>query len=463
VTTPRSLRIRLTATFVGVGAVLVTAGSAGTVWLLHRAVWDPLDTALHEQAVGLGLLRETQDDVEQVEARNDDEAADLTAAVARLGVEHDLGAGKFVLVTSTAGRPVLSAGHPPASLDLAELRTMSATAHFLRDGSALYRIVALQIPDFGVIVVGVRAERYVRALRRALVGLAVGAVAMLGGIGLLAWSITTRATREIDALTDELEGLEADALSRRLGPRSTAEVARLADALNRLLARLELAVKRLRRFTTDAAHELRSPLAALRAHLDVALARPPSLDAYRNGLLDASEQTERLAVLAEHLLTLSAIESGEQPITNLVDVGPLASEVAEFLDAVAQEQGRAFTVQLDPLAVVRGEPLLLKRLILNLLGNAFTHTAHGVAIHLEVRRGTSGVVLQVRDAGRGIDPIDQKVLFERFAPRRIAAAGAGLGLAICREIVARHHGTIDLESAVDQGTTVTVRFPAVGD
>jgi signal transduction histidine kinase len=461
VTDTRSLRVRLTATFVGIGAVLVAAGSAGTAWLLHRAVWDPLDTALHQQAVGLGLLRETDEGAEAAEGHDEDEADDLAAAVKRLGAEHDLGAGKFVVITSTAGRRIVSSGHPPSILKSVDMGAMNESARFIHNGPLLYRAVAHRIPDFGVIMVGVRAERYIGVLRRAFLALGAGAIAMLAGIGLLAWSITARATNEIDALTNELEGLAADSMARRLEPRSTTEVARLAEALNRLLARLDLAVKRLHRFTADAAHELRTPLAALRAHLDVALARAPSIDAYRNGLLDASEQTERLAALAEDLLTLSAIESADLTAADAVDVGALANEVAEFLEAVAEEQRREFTVLMDSPATVRGDALLLKRLLLNLLGNAFAHTPHGTPVRLIVRRVDSGVEVTVRDHGPGISPDVRQVLFERFASRRTGAAGAGLGLAICREIVARHNGAIALESAVDQGTTVTVRLPAL--
>jgi signal transduction histidine kinase len=237
------------------------------------------------------------------------------------------------------------------------------------------------------------------------------------------------------------------------------EVARLTDALNRLLARLELAQRRLQRFTADAAHELRTPLAALRATLDIAVARPPSLEGDRNALLDAVEQGERLGLIAEDLLTLSAIESADPPTPTSVNLGSVAIEIAEFLDPVAQEQQRQFVVEVDGSAVVQGEEPLLRRLLLNLLGNAFTHTTHGVPVHLAVQRSDGEVELVVRDRGAGIAPSNQRLLFDRFATQR-RGGGAGLGLAICREIVVRHRGSIALEST-PQGTTVTVRLPAL--
>lgn len=451
-----SLRVRLAVTFVGLAAVLVAAGYFGTTWLLQRAVWEPLDAALKEEASALDLVVES--DEGDLDSSADEGIDDLAAAVRRLGNERDLGAAKFVAVISTAGRTVATAGKRPATIPLEEIPAQGEGLRFVEDGPRLHRVITHRIERVGWAVISVRVDRQMRALNRASIALGGGAVAMLCAIGFVAWAITTKATREIEAITRELEALENASAAGRVQPRQTAEVARLAEALNRLLARLELASTRLQRFTADAAHELRTPVAALRAHLDVALARPPSIEGYRDGLLDAVEQTERLAVLANDLLTLCAVESEDALHTSRVDVGALAEEVAAFLEGVAQEQRRAFTIVVDRETVVVGEATLLKRLLLNLLGNAFRHTANGVPVQLEVRRGGAEVVVSIRDEGRGISKADQEILFERFALRR-RSSGVGLGLAICREIVARHHGTIAIASELGHGTTVTVHLP----
>ncbi len=460
-----SLRVRLTMTFVTVGFVLVAAGYAGTAWLLKRAVWHPLDAALLEEASAVELFQETEADDDanagmgpRVRTPKDD-ADDIAAAAARLAGERDLGPSKFVFVLSPAGHVIAAAGQPPNGISALLAGPVEAARFVVADGSP-YRIAGYRMREGGSVLIGVRVDRQMRTLHRALAILAIGALGMLAGVGVLAWSITTRATREIEDVAGELEGLEADALARRIEPRTTTEVARLTDALNRLLARLELAQRRLQRFTADAAHEIRTPLAALRATLDVAVARHPSVAGDRNALLDAIEQAERLSVLAEDLLTLSTIESADLPTPDSVNMAGLASEVAGFLEPVAQEQKRQFEVEVDDGTGVLGEAALLRRLLLNLLGNAFTHTPHGVAVSLSVRRGDGEVVLVVRDRGRGIAPADPPLLFERFGRHR-SGGGAGLGLAICREIVVRHRGTIALDSG-PQGTMVTVRLPAAG-
>jgi signal transduction histidine kinase len=290
-------------------------------------------------------------------------------------------------------------------------------------------------------------------------------VLLLASLAVLAWAITSRATAELARLAAELETVEAGSLDRRLAPRRTVEVDRLAAVLNRLLARLESAVGHLRRFTADAAHELRTPVAALRAHLEVALARARTPEAYQDGLIDALEQTERLGRLAADLLTLSAVEAGTtggETRDEIVRLDRLAREVAEFLEPVAQEQGRPFLCEAEHAVAVRGAPELLKRLVLNLVDNAFRHTPVAAPVHLCVR-GEDGLArIEVRDGGPGIVAADVPGVFERFRRGRSATAGTGLGLALCREIAARHRGQIALDSAPGSGTTVTVTLALAG-
>ncbi len=457
---PRSLRVRLIATFVGLGSLLVVVAAIGVSSLLGLAVWRPLDAALEEEAVGLGLILRA-DDVEppHEEWPPDDGADDLVAAVAQIGLERDLGPAKFVSVvdhhgTSMTTHGKLPDGFTPVPTD-GDGRSRAA---FLSDGEHVYRVVHHPIPDGGWIAIGVRTDRQVQSLARARLALGLGAVAFVVVLGAIAWQITTRATSEIDVMAAELEALEADSLHRRVTQRDTTEVDRLAAALNRMLARLDRAVSQLRRFTADAAHELRTPLAALRAHIEGALAAKVSVDNYRNGLLDALEQTERLSLLSEDLLTLSAVESAESLADEEVDLASLAREVCEFLQPVAEEQGRTLAVSFDPSTVVRGSPKLLKRVFINLLDNAFRHTAIGGRIDVRVAQLGDYIQASVRDEGPGFDAGDTALLFRRFG-HSSKTGGAGLGLAICDEIVRKHRGLIEISSAVAMGTTVSFQLP----
>jgi len=462
---PRSLRLRLTLTFVALGSVLVVVAALGVGSLLRLAVWRPLDVALEEEAASVILvLHRTEDDAAAgAQHLPDDKRGELAATVAQIGAERDLGPTKFVVVREADGRRIAAHGAVPSSLRAAAIDASNAAQwSFLRVAEHTYRIVEHPTPSGRSVAIGVRADRQLRVLERADFALVLGALLFLLVLGALAWRITSRGTAEIDAIADELESLEADSLDRRVSRRDAIEVDRLAVALNRMLGRLEQAVSHLRRFTADAAHELRTPLAALRARLDAALAREPSVDAFRDGLLDAIEQTDRLSRLAEDLLTLSAVESAESLSTTEVDLSVIANEVAEFLEPVAEEQGRELTLATDRRCIVRGSEKLLKRVLLNLLDNAFRHTPAGKSIAVEVRRGAALVRVAVRDQGQGIAECDVARLFQRFGHSPSEHAGAGLGLALCQEIVRRHGGRIDLRSALGAGTEVIVELPACG-
>jgi len=357
------------------------------------------------------------------------------------------------------GHVLAASGAMPSALAEQEVPALPTTHYAtIGQGRSAYRIIWYAAPGVGWSEIGVRVGREQRTLYRVQLAVGASAALLLGTLALLAWVMTTRATAELGQLAAQLETLEAASLDRRLASGRTAEVDRLVAVLNRLLARLEAAVGHLRRFTADAAHELRTPIAALRAHLEVALARDRSPDGYRNGLLDALEQTERLGRLAADLLTLSAVEAGVGG-TDVVRLDNVAREVAEFLEPVAQEQRRRFVCESERPVAVRGAPDLLKRLLLNLVDNAFRHTPPSAAVRLAVRSDDGTATIEVKDDGPGIPAADLPDVFERFRRGRGATAGTGLGLALCREIATRHHGRIAIESAPGVGTRVIVTLP----
>jgi signal transduction histidine kinase len=447
---PRSLRWQLTLSFTGVAALVTFGVAVGIAVLTEHAVWAPLDAALQEEADTLAGLRSL------------DRGEDFDAAVIRIGTETDFGPGKFIRVTAMDGGSLAASGTvPPAIAALAPPRMPETRRTTVGREKGAYRVIWYPMPGGGWVEIGVRVRGHVRTLQRARLAIAGTAVLLLVTLALLAWAITTRGTAELARLAAELETVEAGSLDRRLAPRRPTEVDRLVVVLNRLLARLEAAVGHLRRFTADAAHELRTPIAAVRAHLEVALARGRSPEGYRAGLLDALEQTERLGRLAADLLTLSVVEAGVSrggACDDVVQLDALAYEVAEFIEPVAQEQGRQFGCRIEP-AVVRGAPDLLKRLVLNLVDNAFRHTPPTAAVALVVRSVDGTATVQVNDTGPGVPEADLPGVFERFRRGESATAGTGLGLALCREITSRHGGNIVLESAAGAGTSVTVTLP----
>ena len=443
----RSLRARLTALFLVIAGAAIIGAAVLMSSVVEHAVWGPLDAELTEEIETLCTLVAAG----QLEG--------MQAATAAIATEIHHGPGKFMRVLGPGDTIIAQAGRVPEVLRGATAAIGRSAQTITVRGDAM-RVVRYPLRQGCGGVVGVDVRRHVGTLVRSRIAIAASALVLLLTLGALAWAVTARATTEIDRLAGEIATIEAGSLDRRLVPRRTLEVDRLASVLNRLLARLESAVTHLERFTTDAAHELRTPVAALRARLEVAISGPSDADAYRDGLVDALEQTERLARLAEDLLTLSAVEAkvGKAQAED-VRLDLLAREVVDALEPVAQEQGRTLSCDAPAAVSVRGAPQLLKRVLLNLVDNAFRHTPADAPVRVAVSRRNGVAAVVVEDRGPGMSPDDLEHAFQRFARGRTEAGGAGLGLALCHEIVAAHAGRIDLTSELGRGTRVVVELP----
>ncbi|MDN0195808.1 HAMP domain-containing sensor histidine kinase [Streptomyces sp. S.PNR 29] len=287
------------------------------------------------------------------------------------------------------------------------------------------------------------------AVSTALTAMLVGFPLLLGVVAGVTWLVTRRALRPVESIRREMAAITAsEDLARRVPePDTHDEIARLASTTNETLAALETSVERQRRFVADASHELRSPIASLRTQLEVAAAHPELLD-----LDGAVEDTVRLQHLAADLLLLARLDAGERPADARLDLAALAREAAEGRTGV--------TVRAEP-AEVTGSRGQLERLLTNLLDNARRHARS--AVDVTVRREGDRAVLGVADDGDGVPEADRERIFERFvrldAARSRDDGGAGLGLAIARDVAARHGGTLTVGAAPAGGALFELRLP----
>ncbi|MGA4951586.1 sensor histidine kinase [Streptomyces lydicamycinicus] len=330
-----------------------------------------------------------------------------------------------------------------------------------RDGTA---DVDGTVADYRFAVVEAKDTRGEQATVRAGAALApeqdaVGSVrdAMLLGLPLLlvvvagvTWLVTRRALRPVEGIRGEMAAITASTdLSRRVPvPSSKDEIGRLARTTNETLAALESAVERQRRFVADASHELRSPIASLRTQLEVGVAHPELLD-----VPGAVEDTVRLQRLAADLLLLARLDAGERPGGARVDLAAMVREESSqrVADRVPVRTGELANAEV---AGSRGQ---LGRVLGNLLDNAQRHAVASVRVAV-VREG-EWAVLRVEDDGPGVPESERERIFERFVRLDDARArddgGAGLGLAIARDVAVRHGGSL----AVRTGSVFELRLP----
>ncbi|MFJ7342511.1 sensor histidine kinase [Streptomyces sp. NPDC101110] len=287
------------------------------------------------------------------------------------------------------------------------------------------------------------------AVRTALTVMLIGFPLLLAVVAAVTWLVTRRALRPVEGIRREMAAItHSEDLARRVPePDTHDEIARLASTTNETLAALETSVERQRRFVADASHELRSPIASLRTQLEVAAAHPELLD-----LDGAVEDTVRLQRLAADLLLLARLDAGERPNDAKVDLAALAREEADGRTGV--------TVDAEPVEVAgsRGQ---LGRVLANLLDNAQRHARSAVTV--TVRREGDRAVVGVADDGDGVPEGDRERIFERFvrldAARSRDDGGAGLGLAIARDVAVRHGGTLTAGRGPAGGALFELRLP----
>jgi signal transduction histidine kinase len=310
------------------------------------------------------------------------------------------------------------------------------------------------------VVVGRTLEDVGDATRTVAASLAVGIPILVLLVGLVAWRVVGRALAPVEAIRTEVEAISSAELHRRVpDPGGGDEIARLATTMNGMLTRLEESQLRQRKFVSDASHELRSPVASIRQHAEVAAAHPErtTLGELAEVVL---EEDARLQRVVEDLLLLSRIDEGTlRAGSEPVDVDDLVFQEATRLRA----GGLSVDTREVSAARVRGDRGQLERLVRNLSDNAARHTRGSISMSLRDRDQVA--ILTVDDDGPGIPAGDRERVFDRFVrlddARDRDAGGSGLGLSIVREVASLHGGSVVAADAPLGGARLEVRLPSV--
>jgi two-component system OmpR family sensor kinase len=289
----------------------------------------------------------------------------------------------------------------------------------------------------------------------------------------IAYLLLSRPFDELHRIADEVTAItDGRSLHRRLGMReSRGELSRLVDTLNAMIARLEGSFMALRRFTADASHELKTPLAVLRADVERAMSDRSTPREKAIALEEALQETARMTNLMESLLTLARADEGRFDIVREpVDLGSVVQEVYETAVILGESAGVAVNLPFTTEATVPGDRTRLRQLFLNLVTNAIKYTQPGGRVDIGLGRHPEHVAFAVRDTGIGISAADLPHIFDRFwradrARSRAAArafddrGGFGLGLAISQWIAQAHGGTLTVSSRLGMGSLFTVTLP----
>lgn len=280
-------------------------------------------------------------------------------------------------------------------------------------------------------------------------------------MALLIWWAAARTLRPLRTVAQAVAQRDHDSLAPLPGERLPDELAPLVQALNALLARLSQALDTQRAFVADAAHELRSPLTALKLQLQL-LERAPDAAARADAQQALADGVTRAAWLVEQLLALARNEPGAPalPFATL-DLAEVARQALAATVPLARSRGSELDLQAEAAVPLQGDAASLAVLVRNLVDNAVRHAPPGTRVEVRVDRGDDGAPrLRVDDAGPGIPPEDRERVFDRFVRRDDnASEGSGLGLAIVRSVAQRHGATVQLSDSPLGGLRASVLFP----
>ncbi|MDD2918576.1 heavy metal sensor histidine kinase [Rhodoferax sp.] len=458
-----SLTQRLTLMFVlAASAVLLILG-----WVIARAVEQHFEDL--DLEVLSGKMELTRQALQRVSSH--DGLTEFTHQLAYSLVGHH---GMEVMVIDADEAVIFATGH--AGFDPALVMQQAANAPerpalWQLDGQT-YRGLAARLPTAVLDATGqplrvfvavatdiVHHQAFMQSFLQTLWLFVAGAALLTGVLG---WVAVRRGLAPLRAMRAQAQAVTAQQLDQRLPVQTIPrELAELAQSLNDMLARLQDAFQRLTDFSSDIAHELRTPVSNLLTQTQVTLTRARSADDYRRILESNAEEFERMARMISDMLLLAKSDNGlEEPQRERLRMADEVRALFDYFDAVAEEKNVALSLTGD--CELSADRLMLRRALANLLSNALRHADPGSVVSVSLQTFDENVQVSVSDHGERIAPEHLERVFDRFfrvdPARQRSSEGTGLGLAITQSIVQAHGGTIRATSAAGV-TTFTMFLP----
>ncbi len=475
-----STRTNLTAAFVA-GLTIATGGLALTFWTVRNASLyeDIARTASTEADLAAALILEAGEGAQGV-LIGPDTARETIVITPRLGAMLN-GFPGYVVVLDKRNFPLFrssrveSLSEADSGLFGEQAANLQANGPALllsfRGGSERLLLVARDIQSpagsMGKVIVGFDTREETQLPRGYVIAFFVFAPVVILAAAWGAWAILGITSQRIDKITNDVAAIsDGRSLHRRLSMENAGEeFERLVSTLNAMIERLETSFMGLRRFTADASHELKTPLAVLRADVERAMT-DTSQSERMVALEEALHETTRMADLVESLLTLARADEGRFDIhREPVDLKPLVEDVYETALILGEAAGVTVNLPFTAEVTVLGDRIRLRQLFLNLVTNAIKYTPAGGKVDIGLGVHPENVTFAVRDTGIGIAAADVPYIFERFwradrvRSRMSERGGFGLGLAISQWIAQAHGGTLTASSRLGRGSLFTVTLP----
>ncbi|MCD8084859.1 MAG: HAMP domain-containing histidine kinase [Clostridiales bacterium] len=429
-----------------------------------------------QKTVRDSLIETVEDNVDEVEFFDSIEGIDLTSDVDHfaaygdgyLEVDDDfLDEVNEVYTALYYADGTMLYGENPVAREVSELDFIDAQVQAITIDGTLYYVFDRQLVQEGLEGLwlrGVVSEAQGRSQMETISRLSLillPSLVVLAAVG--GYLVARRALRPIQQISEAASQIsQGDDLKKRIDlGKGKDELHQLADSFNEMFARLDTAFEVEQQFTSDASHELRTPMTVIMAQCEYSLEEPRTAEEYQQALEVIQRQGRKMSRLINDMLDFARLElHTERYQKEPVDLTELVSSTCEDL-ALIQEKGITLTWEADPAVTVYGNRELLSRLLVNLVSNAYRYGTEDGHIWVALRDGEDTLTLSVADDGIGIAREEQEKIFDRFyqADASRSGAGSGLGLSMVAQIAQFHGGAVTVESAPGQGSTFTLTLP----
>lgn len=331
-----------------------------------------------------------------------------------------------------------------------------------------YRIISTPVYKNGKLTEIIQLGTHLRFVRKNLVHfrnnilIALSIILVLGTLG--GWILARRSLSPIGYIASKARSITSENLSERLNPRGTDdEMDDLIWTINGMIARLENSFKRMAEFTADVSHELKTPICAMRGEAEVLLSKERKAEEYQEGLAHFVEQFDHCNHMINDLILLSKFDATQVELKMApLRLDLLIKDLCNLFQILAEENKIAMEMGAIEEVTVIGDKARLQQLFMNLIDNAIKYTSKG-SIHIIVKKDEGAALVKIKDTGIGIPEEERERIFKRFyrvdKSRSRETGGAGLGLSIAEWIVHAHHGGIEVDSKLNEGSTFTVHLP----
>ncbi len=478
-----SVRVRLTVWYSAVLAVVLVLVSATTYLIVRKSSMERTDADL--EVLSDSFLVTFQDELADTPGTR---TSAVSSAARQAMVEHRSNSDAFVVVgpggeiSVTSSEAIASGESPNSSLTRAlasgdfhhfakTSQSKEVNLETIRGEHSRFRAYSRQFNANGqnyllIILHSLHVQNEMLETIRLTFTWMILVGLLLAGTG--GYFLARKSLAPVVAMGEQARRIGATNLHDRLPVlNANDELGQLATTFNDLLNRLDESFERQRRFVADASHELRTPLAILRGESEVAMSQQNrTAEDYLESLGILHEETSRLIKIVEDLFTLTRADSGQYLLSpEQVYLEETVADCAHSVRTLAREKNIELSVDASSECLVRGDPALLRRMILNLLDNAIKYTAEGGRVEIACRATNTGFEVDVTDTGPGVQPELQSRIFERFFradPARSRSGregGAGLGLSIALWIAEAHHGRLELVRSDATGSHFAVYLP----